>query len=195
MRPPLAALNTTMAIELARRQSTDGCDGCARNSTTTSPWTEYRSEAISRKRLSARRLAEAGFHVRCDGRIYTCTPGERQPFTRHELDAVAGQFDEHVRGILDEALRPLSALDVAHVLRWTRQDRSVRDLVPTPNEHVGRFAYVSERAVLARLLDVFGGRLATMTHTPKGPGQPWTSASGPAERPAAVPAPASRRLR
>jgi hypothetical protein len=111
------------------------------------PWHWDRRKIVALERSRARRLAEAGFHVRCDGRIHSVAPEHRTPFTAEALERVSDQFDELARGLLTYARRPLAVEDIVRALRWTRSAPSVADLVEVPNEYIGRFSHVEERAV------------------------------------------------
>lgn len=111
------------------------------------PWHWDRRKIVVLERSRARRLAEAGFQVRCDGRTQLVTPELRTPFTAEELERVSDQFDELVRALLRYARRPFTVEDVVRVLRWTHNAPSVADLIEVPNDYVGRFSHVEERAV------------------------------------------------
>lgn len=114
------------------------------------PWHWDRRTVFATERARARRLADAGFHVRCDGTVYAVAPGCRTLFTGDELERVHEQFDEAVRAVRRSALRPLTVDDIVRVLRWTPNQPTVRDLVSVPNEHVGRFSHADETVVRDR---------------------------------------------
>jgi hypothetical protein len=111
------------------------------------PWHWDRQTIIDLEHDRARRLAEAGFQVRCDGRIDSVRPALRTPFTLEELQRVSDQFEEIVRGLVAGAKRPLRPDDIVRALRWTHSEPSVDELISVPNEYVGRFSHVTEQAV------------------------------------------------
>lgn len=110
------------------------------------PWCWDRTDAFASEHRRAVRLANAGFLVRCDGRVHR-PAAQRVPFSERELETVAEQFEHIVRGLLRSARRQLSINDVVHALRWTARDPSVSELVAVPNEYIGRFSHADERAV------------------------------------------------
>ena len=77
-------------------------------------------------------------------------PDLRAPFTADELERVGDQFDEVMRGLVTYARRRLTVEEVVRALRWTHNSSSVADIVNVPNEYVGRFSHVEERAVHER---------------------------------------------
>ena len=111
------------------------------------PWQWDRQAIVRSERSRADRLAQAGFHVRCDGRIYSVRPALRAPFTSEELERVGEQFEECIRGVIASAKRHLAPDDIARLLRWTPVEPSIAELVSVPNEYVGRFSHVDEAAV------------------------------------------------
>ena len=111
------------------------------------PWHWDRQTIIEMERNRARRLAEAGFRVRCDGKLHSVRPALRTPFTVGELERVSVQFEEFVRGLVASAKRPLTPDDVVLVLRWTQHEPNIDELIRAPNEYVGRFSHVDEQAV------------------------------------------------
>ena len=111
------------------------------------PWHWDRQMIIELEHSRARRLAEAGFQVRCDGQIDSARPALRTPFTFEQLERVSDQFEAFVRGLVATAKRQLTSDDVVRALRWTNGEPSVEELISVPNEYVGRFSHVDEQAV------------------------------------------------
>ena len=74
------------------------------------PWCWDRTDAFASEHRRAVRLANAGFLVRCDGRVHR-PAAQRVPFSERELETVAEQFEHIVRGLLRSARRQLSIND------------------------------------------------------------------------------------
>ena len=89
------------------------------------PWKPDRTEAVELERQRARRLSDAGFHVRCDGRTYVRSPREWRPFTGGELMRVEHWFEQHLRGLLSTCQSgTLTIDDAVRLLRWRSGDPS-----------------------------------------------------------------------
>jgi hypothetical protein len=110
------------------------------------PWCWDRRDAFASEHDRARRLADAGFLVRCDGRVHR-PAAQRVAFSDTELETVAEQFEHILLGLLGSARRQLSVDDLVHALRWTARAPSVSELVAVPNDYIGRFSHVDELAV------------------------------------------------
>lgn len=115
------------------------------------PWHWERREAIAMENQRARRLAEAGFLVRCDGRVHL--PASRSvPFTHAELERVVDQVERIIHALLISAYRELTSHEVVDALRWTPRDPALRELVATPNDQLGRFSH-ADRDAIGRLVE------------------------------------------
>lgn len=120
-------------------------------------WHWDRGKVVTMERARARRLADAGFEVRCDGfRHAPARPGLRKPFGLEELEAVVDAFDGLARALVESAIRPLTLDEIVLALRWTTRDPGLADIVTTPNDYLGRFSHADEHAVRALAVRAFG---------------------------------------
>jgi hypothetical protein len=110
------------------------------------PWHWDRREAIAMENRRARRLAEAGFLVRCDRRLHP-PASRRVPFTAADVERVISEFERVIVGLVAGTPRRLSLDEVVRALRWTPREPSLSDFIAVPNDHVGRFSHVDEHAV------------------------------------------------
>jgi hypothetical protein len=127
------------------------------------PWHWDRQAVFRLEHQRACRLAEAGFHVRCDGRTHSAEKRQRKFFTGDELALVGEEFDRCAREILAAAAKKLSLEELVRVLRWTASDATVVDLISVPNDELGRFAHVGEESVRARIYRRLGHHLRITT--------------------------------